>query len=238
MNETMISIAGNVATDVRFVRSDRGTSLASFRLASTSRRFDRSQGGWVDGHTTYVTVVCWRALAENVAASLHKGEPVVATGRLRVEPWERDDGRSGTSVEVEAQVVGHDLSRGTTAFRRTRREHVDTLSDAKVAEQLARSLDTAPTTGDGDGPAAAPGSTTAPGSSATPGSSVASGSTTAPHPTVQERRQSRPDPDASTSQDVGAASAEAAALPTQPSSGGRASRAAAASSAGADQRAA
>ncbi|MGH3490216.1 MAG: hypothetical protein ACRDP8_20200 [Actinopolymorphaceae bacterium] len=55
MNETMISIAGNVATEIRFLRSDRGTPLASFRLASTPRRYDRSQGGWVDGRTTYVT---------------------------------------------------------------------------------------------------------------------------------------------------------------------------------------
>ncbi|MEQ4205628.1 single-stranded DNA-binding protein [Actinopolymorpha sp. B17G11] len=223
MNETMISIAGNVATEIRFLRSDRGTPLASFRLASTSRRFDRSQGGWVDGRTTYVTVVCWRALAENVAASLRKGEPVVATGRLRVEPWERDDGRSGTSVEIEAQVVGHDLSRGTSAFRRTRREHVDTPSDAKVAEQLARSLDSVPLNDETDA------STTAPGP----------GSTTAPRSaTGQATPQSSPGSEATTNQDVGAPSAEAAALPTQPRSGGRASRAAAASSAGADQRAA
>jgi single-strand DNA-binding protein len=210
MNETMISIAGNVATEIRFLRSDRGTPLASFRLASTPRRYDRSQGGWVDGRTTYVTVVCWRALAENVAASLHKGEPVVATGRLRVEPWEKDDGRTGTSVEVEAQVVGHDLSRGTSAFRRTRREHSDAPSDAKIAAQLARSLDAVPVD---------------------PGDN----STTAPHSaTVPEARPATPGSEPSRGQDVGAVNAEAAALPTQPRSGGRASRAAAASSAGAD----
>jgi single-strand DNA-binding protein len=215
MNETMISIAGNVATEVRFLRSDRGTPLASFRLASTPRRYDRNQGGWVDGRTTYVTVVCWRTLAENVAASLHKGEPVVATGRLRVEPWERDDGRTGTSVEVEAQVVGHDLSRGTSAFRRTRREHSETQSDAKVAEQLARSLDVVP--------ADEPDTSTTAQRSATVPLAPAPRSTTEGELTI--------------SQDVGAASAEAAALPTQPRSGGRASRAAA-SSASADPRAA
>jgi single-strand DNA-binding protein len=138
MNETMISISGNVATDLRFVRSERGTSLVSFRLASTPRRYDRSQGGWVDGRTTYVTVVCWRSLAENVAASVHKGDPVVVIGRLRVEAWERD-GRTGTTVEVEAQAVGHDLMRGTSAFRRSRREQRELTSDVSAAEELARS---------------------------------------------------------------------------------------------------
>ncbi|MET9023099.1 single-stranded DNA-binding protein [Actinopolymorpha sp. NPDC004070] len=141
MNETMITIAGNVATELRFVRSDRGTSLVSFRLASTPRRYDRNQGGWVDGHTTYVTVVCWRTLAENVAGSLHKGDPVVVFGRLRVENWERE-GKTGTTVEVEAQSLGHDLSRGTSAFRRTRREQQrEVTSDTSLAEELARSWD-------------------------------------------------------------------------------------------------
>ncbi|REF37742.1 single-stranded DNA-binding protein [Thermasporomyces composti] len=136
MNETMISITGNVATDLRFVRSERGTPLASFRLASTERRYDRGRGEWTDGRTTFVTVVCWRSLAENAAASLRKGDPVVVLGRLRVEPWEREDGRTGTSVEVVAHAIGHDLSRGTSAFRRTRREPGDAISDGQI-EQLA-----------------------------------------------------------------------------------------------------
>ncbi|WP_020574108.1 single-stranded DNA-binding protein [Actinopolymorpha alba] len=140
MNETMVSIAGNVATDLRFLRSDRGTPLASFRLASTPRRYDRYQGGWVDGHTTFVTVLCWRTLAENAAASLRKGEPVVVFGRLRVEAWEKE-GRTGTTVEIEATALGHDLSRGTSAFRRTRREQGESSSDTEVAEELARSWD-------------------------------------------------------------------------------------------------
>lgn len=144
MNETMISIAGNVATDLRFVRSERGIPLASFRLASTERRYDRGRGEWTDGRTTFVTVVCWRSLAENAAASLRKGDPVVVVGRLRVEPWERDDGRTGTSVEVVAQALGHDLSRGTSAFRRTRREPSEAMSGGQVAERLARSWDVSP----------------------------------------------------------------------------------------------
>jgi hypothetical protein len=36
-------------------------------VASTSRRFDSEQGGWVDNATLFVTITCWRALAENVA---------------------------------------------------------------------------------------------------------------------------------------------------------------------------
>jgi len=225
MNETMISIAGNVATDLRFVRSERGTPLASFRLASTARRYDRSQGGWVDGRTTFVTVVCWRSLAENVAGSLRKGEPVVVMGRLRVEPWQRDDGRSGTTVEVEAQAVGHDLSRGTSAFRRTRREHTDAPSDNQVAEDLARSWEAtdAGLVSDVD-------------ETSRPGIGVRGDRNDA-----ASTRVDTADPAGGGSGDdgdVGVASAEAGALPTRQRGGGRSPRAAAASAGDTDQRAA
>jgi single-strand DNA-binding protein len=160
MNETMITIVGNVATDLRFVRSERGTPLASFRLASTERRYDRGRGEWTDGRTSFVTVVCWRSLAENAAASLRKGDPVVVVGRLRVEPWEREDGRTGTSVEVVAHAIGHDLSRGTSAFRRTRRESGDVISEDQVGERVAGSGDTARQPTDASGAASPMGGST------------------------------------------------------------------------------
>ena len=42
---------------------------------------------------------------------------MVVGGRLRVRDWERD-GRKGTTVVIDARTVGHDLSRGTAAFKR------------------------------------------------------------------------------------------------------------------------
>ncbi len=222
MNETMISIAGNVATDLRFLRSERGTPLASFRLASTARRYDRSQGGWVDGRTTFVTVICWRTLAENVAASLRKGEPVVVVGRLRVEPWERD-GRTGTTVEVEAQAIGHDLSRGTSAFRRTRREQSAAPSDTQVAEELARSWESVPV--EGADSASADGSVV---EGDTPATAAAA---SVPWPTADDTGADDPE-------DVGVARAKAGALPTHPRGGGRGPRAGATRSGDAGPRAA
>ena len=131
MNDATVTLTGNVATAVRFARTDKGTALASFRMACTPRHFDRGTGQWVDERTTFVTVTCFRALAENVVTSLTKGDPIVLTGKLRVVPWERDD-KSGISVEVEASAVGHDLNRGQTAFSRVRKE-----STADQAEPVA-----------------------------------------------------------------------------------------------------
>jgi single-strand DNA-binding protein len=116
VNEIPVTICGNVASDVRYVCTDQGLAIASFRIAATERRYERGRG-WVDGETNYLTITCFRALAENVAGSLQKGQPVVVSGKLRIRSWRKDE-RQGLSAEVEAAAVGHDLSRGTSVFRR------------------------------------------------------------------------------------------------------------------------
>jgi single-strand DNA-binding protein len=133
MNDASVTLTGNVATAVRFARTDKGVALASFRMACTPRHFDRGTGQWIDERTTFVTVACFRALAENVVTSLTKGDPIVITGKLRVVPWERDD-KSGISVEVEAAAVGHDLNRGQTRFARVRKELTNDPAEAADAD--------------------------------------------------------------------------------------------------------
>jgi len=133
MNDATVTLTGNVATAVRFARTDKGVALASFRMACTPRHFDRGTGQWIDERTTFVTVACFRALAENVVTSLTKGDPIVITGKLRVVPWERDD-KNGISVEVEAAAVGHDLNRGQTRFARVRKELTNDPSETVEAE--------------------------------------------------------------------------------------------------------
>jgi single-strand DNA-binding protein len=120
MNEIDVTVVGNVVSDVRHVLVADGTPVASFRVASTSRRFNKEIQAFVDGEVTYLTVTTWRRLADHCALSLTKGDPVVVFGRLRLRPWEKDE-RRGMSVEVEASAVGHDLTRGTTEFTRARR---------------------------------------------------------------------------------------------------------------------
>jgi single-strand DNA-binding protein len=123
VNETTIQLSGNVATDVRHRETDTGLHIASFRLATTPTRFDSAQRAWVDQPTSYYSVTCFRYLAQNVAESLQKGEPVVVTGTLRIAEWEKD-GRSGKDAEIVATSVGHDLNRGIAGFRRVTRSRL------------------------------------------------------------------------------------------------------------------
>lgn len=120
MNETTVTIVGNAATAVRYCTTAGGVPLASFRLASTERRYDRARGAWVDGETSFYTVWAWRWMADNVMSSVSKGDPLVVTGRMRVRDREHE-GKRHLSVEVDAWALGHDLARGTSAFRRVMR---------------------------------------------------------------------------------------------------------------------
>ncbi|MFD7899546.1 single-stranded DNA-binding protein [Streptomyces sp. NPDC059743] len=119
MNDTVVTVVGNVATGVEFRESPTG-GVARFRFAVSARRWDRQKNGWADGPTSFYTVWAWRALGANLAASVSVGEPLVVHGRLRVREDERD-GQRRVSVDIEAVAVGHDLTRGTSAFRRAGR---------------------------------------------------------------------------------------------------------------------
>lgn len=112
-----ITLTGVIATDPRALVTQSGLSITSFRLASTQRRYDRVKGEWLDGETNWYTVTAFRQLAENVLGSLRKGQRVVVTGRLRIRSWEAGD-RSGMTVEVDADAIGHDLTWGTSSFER------------------------------------------------------------------------------------------------------------------------
>jgi single-stranded DNA-binding protein len=117
MNEIQVTLRGNVATEPRYVRFDDGNTLTSFRLASTARRYDRERQEWVDRSTTYVNVTCRRAMATNAANSVRKGQPLLVTGKLTERHWSTN-GRSGQTLEIHAEGIGHDLTYGTSQFAR------------------------------------------------------------------------------------------------------------------------
>jgi single-strand DNA-binding protein len=143
-----ITVSGLVATTPRHLVTQDGLPITSFRLASSQRRFDRAQNRWIDGDTNWFTVTAFRQLAINVAGSVSKGERILVGGKLRVRDWDNGE-RAGTSVEIEAEALGHDLTWGSSVFTRTvlvretdpEDESVDDESvDEEVAEPTAKKL--------------------------------------------------------------------------------------------------
>ncbi len=113
-----ITVAGLVATTPRHLVTQDGLPITSFRLAASHRKFDKSQNKWIDGETNWFTVTSFRQLAINSAGSVSKGDRVLVTGKLRVRDWDNGE-RAGTSVEIEADNLGHDMSWGSSVFTRT-----------------------------------------------------------------------------------------------------------------------
>jgi len=120
MSDSMITIRGWLGADVT-LREVGEVPVASFRLACTPRKFNRRTETWSEGLTQWYTVTAWRALAQNCAASLRRGDPVVVHGRLETRTYVNANDVEVLSFEIDAVQVGHDLSRGTSSFTRTQR---------------------------------------------------------------------------------------------------------------------
>jgi single-strand DNA-binding protein len=146
--DVTVTLSGFVATTPTLFTSPSGTDFTSFRIAQTRRYVDRERGEWVDGRTVWFTVKSFRHAARNVATSLHKGDPVVVTGRLSVDEWAGQDGPR-TSLVVEATSLGHDLVLGESRFARTVHRRDDGGEGARGAAGGSRDA--------GDGRTTAPG---------------------------------------------------------------------------------
>jgi single-strand DNA-binding protein len=120
MNETSLTMAGNLIADPELRYTPAGVAVVNLRIASTERF--KGEGGWQDGDTLFMNVTAWRGLAENVAESARKGTRVIVTGRLRQRTYETREGGKRTAYELDATDVGISLQRATVKPVRAERQ--------------------------------------------------------------------------------------------------------------------
>ena len=146
MNVNEITIVGNVVFDPRLSGGGEKPARCSFRIAHTPRRYNEAKGGWIDGDTTFIDVVAWRALAEHAEESVEKGMSVLVTGRLAsVEKHAADTSDSTppkriTYYQIEATGLGINLARVSTQLRAheaVKSAAVQRQEDHAVAEALS-----------------------------------------------------------------------------------------------------
>lgn len=128
MNETTLTVAGRLVADPEHRTTRSGMQFTTFRLATNARRRNR-EGVFVDGPTSYYNVATYRSLGMNAKTSLRKGDPVVVRGRLTINDFQRGDDSWGSSADIDAFSVGHDLTFGTTEYAKSGR-HGDTAAQA------------------------------------------------------------------------------------------------------------
>jgi single-strand DNA-binding protein len=116
VNELSITLSGNLGGDPELRYTPNGVAVCDFRLAVTPRV--KMADGYFDKETIWFKLACWKGLAENVAATLKKGDKVVVHGRLQQETYERKDGTTGLNLVLKVDAIGPDLWRCPAELKR------------------------------------------------------------------------------------------------------------------------
>jgi single-strand DNA-binding protein len=112
-----ISIAGNLVADPELSIGESGVAHAKLRVA-VNQRIQGTDGTWQDGEPVFHNVSAFRALAENAANSLKKGDPVTVAGELEFRSYEKD-GERREARRIVADTIGPDLRFGTAVYQRS-----------------------------------------------------------------------------------------------------------------------
>lgn len=95
-------IAGNVTRDPDMRTTGSGSQVCSFAVA-VNRSFRDSSGNQQD-QVSYIDCVAWGKSAEIICQYVHKGSPLLVSGRLEQRSWEdKTSGqkRSRTEIVIE-----------------------------------------------------------------------------------------------------------------------------------------
>ncbi len=148
MNETYVTVTGNLVADPEEKVTAKGSPMITFRIASTIRAARSDGNGYEDIATSYYRIAAFNNLALNAGHSLRKGQPVVVYGRQQVNEFDKNDGSRGHSIEIRAFTIGPDLNRGWTSWHKGvhhRDRADDPMNDPAVQQARATGWGEAPT---------------------------------------------------------------------------------------------
>ena len=121
MNDTILTIVGNLTEDPTLRYTPAGAAVANFTVAATPRSFDKATGDWKDGDTLFMRCSIWRQDAENLVESLTRGARVIVQGRLKQRSFEKD-GEKRTVIELEADEVAASVKYATVKVNKVSRD--------------------------------------------------------------------------------------------------------------------
>lgn len=120
--DNTVTLTGNLTKDPELRYTTGGRGVASFGLA-VNRRY-QVNGEWQE-QVSFFNVVAWADLGENAAASLHKGNRIVVTGRLEQRSYETREGEKRNVTEVIADDLGPSLRWAQAQVERISRDSAD-----------------------------------------------------------------------------------------------------------------
>ena len=97
-----VTIIGNLCGDPELRHTSSGVPVADLRIAE-NRNYQDASGEWQQ-ETSYYSAVVWRRLAEH-AATLRRGDRVVAVGRMRQDEWTTERGETRRRYVVDCDEL-------------------------------------------------------------------------------------------------------------------------------------
>jgi single-strand DNA-binding protein len=122
--------SGNLVTDPELRYSKEGKAFCTFRIAVDNK----------DKPTTYKNCICFAYLAENLGASMLKGDRVMIAGRMETQEWKSKEGKDMTTDQIIVEDAGPSLMFAEAEYKRKSKEGyegdnsggVDLLRDAPL----------------------------------------------------------------------------------------------------------
>lgn len=103
-----VTVVGNLVSDPTLTVTSNEKILCKARVAVNEPY--QMNGEWHE-RTSYMNIVAWDALAENIAASFNTGDRVIVVGRIDVRDYTTEDGSRAYSTEISATEVGASVRR-------------------------------------------------------------------------------------------------------------------------------
>ena len=98
MNYNRVILGGRLTRDIEVKATSGGTTVGNLGLA-VNRKW-RSKSGEAKEETCFVDCEAWGKTADTMAQYLHKGDPVLIEGMLRLDQWEDTDGKKRSKLKV------------------------------------------------------------------------------------------------------------------------------------------
>ncbi|MBK5093399.1 MAG: single-stranded DNA-binding protein [Actinobacteria bacterium] len=103
-----VAVVGNLTSDPRQGEGDG--KVVNFRMGVNRRRKPGDgQTEEIIERTEFIDVECWGPQADNITASLHRGDRTIVVGQLKYDQWNDADGNPRSRVRIKASAVGPSL---------------------------------------------------------------------------------------------------------------------------------
>lgn len=113
-----VNIVGNLTGDLELRYTQAGLPVASGTIAVNDRKFNRTTNEWEDGEPSFIRISIWREMGEQAAASLTKGVRVMATGKITLQEYEKREGGTASSLEMQVDEIAASVRYATVQVSR------------------------------------------------------------------------------------------------------------------------